>query len=68
MYKENTMNGTNWVGVDTHKDSLACYKDGKFKEFKTNKEGLSQRRNGRDLDHYGQLKEHIVLEDHLLQI
>lgn len=26
---------TNWVGVDTHKETLACYKDGKFKEFKT---------------------------------
>lgn len=29
------MNQSNWVGVDTHKESLACYKDGKFKEFKT---------------------------------
>jgi transposase len=29
------MNQTNWVGVDTHKETLACYKDGKFKEFKT---------------------------------
>lgn len=26
---------TNWVGVDTHKETLACYKNGKFKEFKT---------------------------------
>jgi transposase len=34
------MNQTNWVGVDTHKETLACYKDGKFKEFKTNKEGF----------------------------
>lgn len=31
---------TNWVGVDTHKETLACYKDGKFKEFKTNKAGF----------------------------
>ena len=31
---------TNWVGVDTHKETLACYKDGKFKEFKTNKTGF----------------------------
>ena len=29
------MNQTNWVGVDTHKETLACYKDGRFKEFKT---------------------------------
>jgi transposase len=29
------MNQANWVGVDTHKETLACYKDGKFKEFKT---------------------------------
>lgn len=31
---------TNWVGVDTHKETLACYKDGKFKEFKTNEKGF----------------------------
>ena len=30
----------NLVGVDTHKDSLACYCNGKFKEFKTTKEGF----------------------------
>lgn len=30
------MNQTNWVGVDTHKDTIACYKNGEFKEFKTN--------------------------------
>jgi transposase len=35
------MNQTNWVGVDTHKDSLACYKDGQFKEFKTTPKGFS---------------------------
>jgi transposase len=34
------MNQTNWVGVDTHKETLACYKDGKFKEFKTNQKGF----------------------------
>lgn len=34
------MKQTNWVGVDTHKETLACYKDGKFKEFKTNKQGF----------------------------
>jgi hypothetical protein len=33
------MNQTHWVGVDTHKDTLACYKDGKFKEFGTNSKG-----------------------------
>jgi transposase len=31
---------TNWVGVDTHKETLACYKDGKFKEFKTDQKGF----------------------------
>jgi hypothetical protein len=30
------------VGVDTHKDSLACYCDGKFKEFKTDTNGFNQ--------------------------
>lgn len=34
------MKQTNWVGVDTHKETLACYKEGKFKEFKTNKQGF----------------------------
>jgi len=34
------MNQTNWVGVDTHKETLACYKNGKFKEFKTNQKGF----------------------------
>ncbi len=34
------MNQTNWVGVDTHKETLACYKEGKFKEFKTNPKGF----------------------------
>ncbi len=29
------MEKTNWVGVDTHKETLACYKNGKFKEFKS---------------------------------
>ena len=33
---------TNWVGVDTHKETLACYKDGKFKEFKTNTRGFEE--------------------------
>jgi len=33
------MKQNNWVGVDTHKETLACYKNGKFKEFKTNKNG-----------------------------
>jgi transposase len=33
------MNCVEWVGVDTHKESLACYKGNKFKEFKTTKQG-----------------------------
>ena len=32
----------NIVGVDTHKDSLACFCNGKFKEFKTNVYGFKQ--------------------------
>jgi transposase len=31
---------TNWVGVDTHKETLACYKNGRFKEFKTTQNGF----------------------------
>jgi len=34
------MNQTNWVGVDTHKETLACYKNGKFQEFKTTPKGF----------------------------
>lgn len=36
------MNIQNLVGVDTHKDSLACYCNGRFKEFKTTKEGFAK--------------------------
>lgn len=32
----------NIVGVDTHKDTLACYCNGKFKEFKTNPAGFRE--------------------------
>lgn len=32
----------NLVGVDTHEDSLACFCNRKFKEFKTNKVGFKQ--------------------------
>lgn len=28
------MEQTNFVGVDCHKDTIACYINGKFKEFK----------------------------------
>jgi transposase len=31
---------TNWIGVDTHKETLACYTNGKFKEFKTTQNGF----------------------------
>jgi len=34
------MNKQNFVGVDTHKDTLACYKQGVFKEFKTTQKGF----------------------------
>jgi len=36
------MNTQKLVGVDTHKDTIACYCDGKFKEFKTNTKGFNQ--------------------------
>jgi transposase len=36
------MNQTNWVGVDTHKSTIACYTNGKFKEFKTNEKGFEE--------------------------
>lgn len=36
------MNTQKIVGVDTHKDTIACYCDGKFKEFKTNPNGFNQ--------------------------
>lgn len=36
------MENQNWVGVDTHKDTLACYIGNKFKEFKTNKQGFEK--------------------------
>ena len=36
------MENLNWVGVDTHKDTLACYVGNKFKEFKTTKQGFEK--------------------------
>lgn len=39
------MNETNWVGVDTHKNTIACYKNGKFKEFTTNRKGFESAMN-----------------------
>lgn len=36
------MENTNWVGVDTHKDTLACYTNNKFKQVKTTKEGFKK--------------------------
>ena len=36
------MENTNWVGVDTHKDTLACYTGNKFKEFKTTPTGFKK--------------------------
>ena len=35
-------NFQNVIGVDTHKDTLACWCNGKFKEFKTNISGFEQ--------------------------
>ena len=34
------MKQNNWVGVDCHKETLACFKNGNFKEFKTNQQGF----------------------------
>jgi len=36
------MKQNNWVGVDTHKNTIACYKNGKFKEFPTTKTGFKK--------------------------
>ena len=36
------MNQTNVVGVDTHKDTLACYVNGKFKEFPVTLNGFKE--------------------------
>ena len=36
------MNKQNFVGVDTHKDTLACYNQGDFKEFKTTQKGFKE--------------------------
>lgn len=36
------MENANWVGVDTHKETLACYTGNKFKEFKTNIVGFKK--------------------------
>ena len=30
-----------YVGVDCHKDTIACYINGKFKEFRTDFKGFS---------------------------
>ena len=42
QYEDYCMNQNNWVGVDTHKNTIACYKDGKFKEFSTTKSGFEK--------------------------
>ncbi len=31
-----------YVGVDCHKDTIACYINGKFKEFKTDFKGFTK--------------------------
>lgn len=36
------MEKTNFVGVDCHKNTIACYINGKFKEFKTNFQGFQK--------------------------
>ena len=39
------MNSNHLVGVDTHKDTLACFVNGRFKEFKTTPQGFKQALN-----------------------
>lgn len=36
------MEQKNWVGVDCHKETLACYQNGKFKEFKVTSSGFKK--------------------------
>ena len=36
------MENSNWVGVDTHRDTLACYSGNSFKEFKTTVSGFQK--------------------------
>ena len=36
------MENTNWVGVDTHKNTLACYSRNDFKEFSTTDSGYKK--------------------------
>jgi transposase len=36
------MKQNNWVGVDTHKNTIACYQNGKFKEFPTTQNGFKK--------------------------
>jgi len=36
------MNQTEFVGVDTHKNTLACYANGRFKEFQCNAKGFKE--------------------------
>ena len=36
------MEKTNFVGVDCHKNTIACYVNGKFKEFKTDFNGFKK--------------------------
>lgn len=36
------MEQKHWVGVDTHQDTIACYQNGKFKEFKTTSNGFKK--------------------------
>lgn len=40
--KEYSMEKTKFVGVDCHKNTIACYVNGKFKEFKTDFKGFKK--------------------------
>lgn len=41
-YNMETLQNSSFVGVDCHKNSIACYVNGKFKEFKTDFKGYQK--------------------------
>ena len=43
------MQNQKFVGVDCHKNTIACYVNGKFKEFKTDFKGFQKHYNGQEM-------------------
>ena len=54
------------VGVDAHKDTLACYCNGEFREFKTNLKGFEQALNEHPRIAIGLSRKLIALKVHFL--